>query len=147
MKPIAGIDDSFHECAHAAAELAKLGFSCVEFSNAIDFLGAVEKNNPFLPVFTDDRMPIMSGFQFCSHFTQHETGKHCPVILMLSSQAKPDQYFALRKGASGWVPKPIHAKALAKTIEAIPLLFSALEQRTIDLAASSAPRSTEIKRL
>jgi CheY-like chemotaxis protein len=69
----------------------------------------------------DVQMPEMDGYETTARIRQHEraTGVHVPIIAMTAHAMKGDRERCLEAGMDGYLTKPIHAKALYETVEAI----------------------------
>ena len=51
-------------------------------------------------------LPGRSGFQVCRAMRTHARVQHLPIVLISSLDRDSDRYWALRQGATEFVPKP-----------------------------------------
>ena len=71
-------------------------------------------------------LPGRSGFQICRAIRTHARVNHVPVVLISSLDRDSDRYWALRQGATEFVPKPLDLDVLREKVR------SCLEDRAPD---------------
>lgn len=89
---------------------------------AIDFLlGSAtpsESTRSALPrlLLLDLHMPRLDGFQVLERLRADERTRHLPVVIYSSSDQESDKLEAYRRGANGYVQKPMGFKDACETI-------------------------------
>jgi CheY-like chemotaxis protein/HPt (histidine-containing phosphotransfer) domain-containing protein len=70
-------------------------------------------------VLMDIQMPILDGFEATQRIRSRErqTGRHIPIIAMTANASENDRSRCLRGGMDDYLPKPISADDLAKTLD------------------------------
>lgn len=70
-------------------------------------------------VLMDIQMPILDGFEATQRIRARErqTGRHIPIIAMTANASENDRSRCLRGGMDDYLPKPISADDLAKTLD------------------------------
>ncbi len=115
-------EDDFVNQVLAIGLLEKRGHTVVLAKTGKAAVEAVEAQS-FDLVLMDVHMPEMDGVEATLAIRQKEksTGRHLPIFAMTASARKCDQDRCLRSGMDGYVAKPISAKELFATIEAVPV--------------------------
>ncbi|MGA1875960.1 MAG: diguanylate cyclase domain-containing protein [bacterium] len=62
-------------------------------------------------IIADDTLAYVNGYQFC-RFVRYGLHLATPLILLISSQQKPDQYWGTSCGADYCLPKPVNTQAI-----------------------------------
>lgn len=70
-------------------------------------------------ILSDLKMPQMDGLQFLSWIREHPQTKAPPVVVLTSSTAQSDVDEAFRRGAAGYMVKPIEIRELDRIVQAI----------------------------
>ncbi len=92
----------------SVAEDGQLALACLE-------------HETFDVILMDVQMPVMDGLEATREIRQRErrTGGHTPIIAMTAHALKGDQERCLEAGMDGYLAKPVRAKDLYETIEAV----------------------------
>jgi two-component system response regulator FixJ len=115
------IDDDPQVLDSTAFLLSTLGYECMTFSAADEFLGRAA-NLPSGCVLTDLRMPVTDGFELASRVG--ELGLDWPFVMMTSDHSADVARRAARHGIATVLPKPVQAEAMAGALTAA---FNALD--------------------
>jgi chemotaxis family two-component system response regulator PixH len=67
-------------------------------------------------VVIDVVLPGRSGFQLCRAVRAHARVQHIPIVLLSSLDRDSDRYWALRQGATEFLPKPLDLDALREKV-------------------------------
>jgi signal transduction histidine kinase/DNA-binding response OmpR family regulator len=113
-------EDSLVNQKLASAVLEKRGHEVTVVNNGREALAAL-KSQRFDLVLMDVQMPEMDGFEATRNIRENEkdTGQHVPIIAMTAHALKGDRERCLGAGMDDYVAKPIHAKNLFQTMEAL----------------------------
>jgi len=105
--------------------LEKRGHRVVGVHDGLEALTALEKTGfeGFDLVLMDVQMPRMDGFDATAGIRAKERayGKHLPIVAMTAHALKGDRERCLAAGMDAYISKPINAKELSETIEALAL--------------------------
>jgi PAS domain S-box-containing protein len=98
--------------------LEQRGHQVTVASNGQEALAAFHRAS-FDVVLMDVQMPVMDGFEATRLIRQQErtTGRHTPIVAMTARAMKGDRESCLDAGMDGYIPKPIRAKDLYRTVE------------------------------
>ena len=104
----------------ASRLIEKRGHTVVVAENGHQALAELAKQE-FDLVVMDVSMPEMDGFEAAAAIRAGEkaTGEHIPIIALTAHAMKGDREKCLAAGMDGYVSKPIDAKELFETIEAL----------------------------
>jgi two-component system sensor histidine kinase/response regulator len=82
---------------------------------------ALFDSEQFDVVLMDVQMPAMDGFEATAIIREKEknSGAHIPIVAMTAHAMKGDRERCLQAGMDGYIAKPIRAKDLYETVEAI----------------------------
>jgi signal transduction histidine kinase/DNA-binding NarL/FixJ family response regulator len=96
------------------------GHEVAVVGNGRDVLEAVD-NGTFDVVLMDVQMPGMDGYAVTAAIREKEDkrGGHIPIIAMTAAAMKGDREKCLDAGMDGYLPKPIHAELLYKTLNEV----------------------------
>ena len=111
--------------------LRKLGIEVELAENGRQALEAL-KQEDFDVVLMDIQMPIMDGYLATAEIRRREASspRHTPIIAMTAHAMKGDRERCLEAGMDGYVAKPIRAKELLQTIDAV-----------LELSAGDSPKN------
>jgi CheY-like chemotaxis protein len=100
--------------------LGQLGHSGVMVGNGEHALRALAAQR-FDLVLMDDHMPVMTGMQALKALRAGEpqAGPRTPVIVVTANDMAGDREDYLRRGASGYLAKPVRAEALQAEIDRV----------------------------
>jgi CheY-like chemotaxis protein len=100
--------------------LGQLGHSGVMVGNGEQALRALAAQR-FDMVLMDDHMPVMTGMQALKALraSEPQARPRTPVIVVTANDMAGDREDYLRRGASGYLAKPVRAEALQAEIERV----------------------------
>ena len=100
--------------------MEKRGYSVVVAGNGREALQAMERQS-FDLLITDVSMPEMDGLEMAAALRALEraTGAHLPIIAMTAHTMQGDRERCLAAGMDAYVAKPLRAKELFATIQAL----------------------------
>jgi len=104
----------------AVGILQKYGFTVVVANHGREALAAIETQHVDC-VLMDVQMPEMDGLEATAAIRakEKESGSHLPIIAMTAHAMKGDRERCLEAGMDAYVAKPIRAKELIETIDAV----------------------------
>ena len=104
----------------AVGLLQRQGHTVVVANHGREALAAME-SHAFDLVLMDVQMPEMDGLEAAGAIRAKEkqTGKHVPIIAMTAHAMKGDRQRCLQAGMDEYISKPIRAKRLFQTIQAV----------------------------
>lgn len=140
------VEDSLFNQKLAVGLLEKRGHRVTVANNGIEGLETLSRAK-FDLVLMDIQMPEMDGLEATRRIRDDErkTGRHVPVIAMTAQAMIGDRERCLESGMDAYVVKPIHAKQLYETIDAVtldqpapeePLREVVIEMHRVDLATA-----------
>ncbi|MGP1384236.1 MAG: MASE1 domain-containing protein [Thainema sp.] len=109
------IDDRWENRTVVQNLLEPLQFVIIEAKNGQEGLEQLRTEHPNL-VITDLAMPVMDGYQFLKKLRSDERLKSTKVIVSSASVSHADQQMALDAGGDAFLPKPVDAGTLFKTL-------------------------------
>ena len=86
--------------------LQQAGLAIIEARNGSEALELFEQQQPDL-ILLDVKMPIMDGYQVCSHIRQSETGSETPIIMITGLEDDDSIEKAYQVGATDFITKPV----------------------------------------
>ena len=100
--------------------LGQRGHNVTVANNGQEALDILD-NRSFDVVLMDVQMPTMDGFEATSIIREREkkSGVHIPIIAMTAHAMKGDRERCLEAGMDGYIAKPIRAKDLYETVDAM----------------------------
>lgn len=107
------IDDSPQICREMEQMLHRLGYRCRCISDPIQALPILvqEQSEPVL-LLIDLVMPVMNGYELCSHLRRVSQFTHTPIALMTGSKSIVDYVRAKMVGANELLIKPVEHQQL-----------------------------------
>ncbi|NEO86424.1 MAG: response regulator [Spirulina sp. SIO3F2] len=107
------IDDSVQMCGQIELMLQRLGYRCLCISDPVQALPQLmqQESAPVL-VLIDLVMPVMNGYELCSHLRRVAAFAETPVALMTGSKSIVDYVRAKMVGANDLLLKPLEPKHL-----------------------------------
>ena len=140
------VEDSLFNQKLAVGLLEKRGHRVTVANNGLEGVNAVT-HGQFDLVLMDIQMPEMDGLEATQRIRELEqrTHRHTPIVAMTAQAMIGDRERCLQAGMDAYVVKPIHAKQLYETIDAIltdnpapdePVRPVSVETRRIDLGSA-----------
>jgi chemotaxis family two-component system response regulator PixG len=105
------IDDSPQVCYNLEQILTKLGFRSLCISDPVQALPTLMQHQPDL-LLIDLVMPVMNGYELCSHLRRVPSLQNVPVVLMTGSKSIVDYVRAKMVGANELLLKPLKAEGI-----------------------------------
>lgn len=114
------VEDSLFNQKLAVGLLEKRGHRVTVANNGVEGLETLSRRR-FELVLMDIQMPEMDGLEATRRIRDEErkTGLHVPIIAMTAQAMIGDRERCLESGMDAYVVKPIHAKQLYETIDAV----------------------------
>lgn len=110
------VDDNPTVTRYVANVLTPLGYQVETAQNGIQGLAQVMNQQVDL-IFLDLVMPRMNGYQFCQALEQKKLAENAPIILLTSAREKVAQRVKKTTRAADFMPKPVKADQLQKTVQ------------------------------
>lgn len=107
------IDDSVQMCSQMELMLQRLGYRCLCISDPVQALPLLmqQESTPAL-LLIDLVMPVMNGYELCSHLRRVAAFAETPIALMTGSKSIVDYVRAKMVGANDLLLKPLEPKHL-----------------------------------
>lgn len=119
--------------------LRMLGIATVHAPGGREALEILDRDGAPDLIVLDIQMPVMDGWETLNRIRASATVGHVPVILCTVSGAPEDILRAWELGCDAYVAKPVDARALMETAQAL-LTRSAMERRQIRATETLAAR-------
>ncbi|MEM9544207.1 MAG: response regulator [Cyanobacteria bacterium P01_E01_bin.42] len=113
---VACVDDSAQACYHMEELLEQLGYRCISVSDPVKALPELMQHKPDL-ILMDLVMPVMNGYELCSHLRRVPSLQETPTILMTGSKGLVDRVRGKMVGANDLLLKPIEREQLRELLE------------------------------
>ncbi|MBP0016946.1 MAG: response regulator [Cyanobacteria bacterium SBLK] len=113
---VACVDDSAQTCYRVEELLEQLGYRCMSISDPVRALPELMQYTPDL-ILMDLVMPVMNGYELCSHLRRVPSLQETPTILMTGSKGLVDRVRGKMVGANDLLLKPIEREQLRKLLE------------------------------
>ena len=105
------------EMARVQAALEADGHKVSTMTDGAEAERRIVEERPDVAVL-DVVLPGRSGFQICRTIRGHARVQHVPIVLVSSLDRDSDRYWALRQGATEFVPKPLDVEAVRDKVRA-----------------------------
>ena len=112
------IDDSPTDTEAASSVLKEAGFDVVSVLSSSAADSFLKNELPDL-ILMDVNMPGTSGFQLTKRYTQSESTKSVPIIILSGKAAEVDVMWGLKNGAKEYCIKPVDGKELISKINSV----------------------------
>ena len=140
------VEDSLFNQKLAVGLLEKRGHRVTVANNGLEGIAALARGR-FDLVLMDIQMPELDGLEATQRIREQErqTHQHIPIVAMTAQAMIGDRDRCLQAGMDAYLVKPIHAKQLYETIDAIltdlpapdePLRTISVETHRIDLGSA-----------
>ena len=91
-------------------------YQILEAGNGQEALEMALRHVPTM-IISDVMMPVMDGFQLCSHLKADDRTNHIPVILLTAKSAIEPRIKGIQAGADAYLSKPFHLRHLQVRIQ------------------------------
>ena len=98
--------------------LQTTGFDAIGFSNADDFMAAVNREKPEL-ILLDIMLPKENGFSILKRLKANEVTKDIPVIMVSAKGTEFDKVTGLNLGADDYISKPFGMMEFVARVRAV----------------------------
>ncbi|MEM7725938.1 MAG: CHASE2 domain-containing protein [Cyanobacteria bacterium P01_A01_bin.45] len=112
------IDDDKNHCSVLSDLLQTISFHTIEANDGLEGLKLALENNPDV-ILLDLAMPNMDGFELMIKLQANPQTSSIPVIVSSASVFDVDRQRSLQAGAKSFLPKPLQAEELIKTLGSI----------------------------
>ena len=148
------VDDKWENRSVIANLLSPIGFEMIEATNGEEGLHKVLESQPDI-IITDLLMPKLDGYGLIKQLRESEkfnNVKNIPIIVSSASVFEADRHRSLEVGGNDFLPKPIQAIDLFKTLQKHLNLTWIYEEKIIvsqqqDKTDIIVPPATEIENL
>ncbi len=103
---IACVDDSPLICQNLENIITEAGYRFLGVQESLKAVPILLKNKPDL-IFLDLIMPVINGYELCSHLRKVPTFKDTPIIILTGKDGLVDRMRAKMIGSSDFLSKPI----------------------------------------
>jgi len=131
-KPILVVDDDIVDAMTVQRAFKKLKIKNTVYhfgkgEEALDFLHEQKAELPKL-ILLDLNMQGMHGIEFLEHIKNNIDFKHIPVIILTTSDEKKDRMQTYRRGAAGYLVKPVRFETFVKMLKTVINYWSLSKQ-------------------
>lgn len=113
---VACVDDSPQVCYRMEELLEQLGYRCVSMSDPVQALPELMQHKPDL-ILMDLVMPVMNGYELCSHLRRVPSLQDTPTVLMTGTKNIVDRVRGKMVGANDLLLKPIEQEQLKELLK------------------------------
>lgn len=113
---VACVDDSTQACYQMEELLEQLGYRCISISDPVQALPELMQHKPDL-ILMDLVMPVMNGYELCSHLRRVPSLQETPTVLMTGSKSIVDRVRGKMVGANDLLLKPIEREQLRELLD------------------------------
>jgi two-component system chemotaxis response regulator CheY len=119
MQRVLIIDDSSATRAYVRAALEEMtGMQVSEAASGFDALRILPRER-FDLLLVDINMPNINGLELISFIRRSETHRDTPLLIISTEASERDRQRAMTLGATGFLPKPFTAEALADAVRGL----------------------------
>jgi CheY-like chemotaxis protein len=129
------IDDSNTQCLFMRQALQSAGYQVLVANDGQEGLRIMKLESPQCLVL-DIVLPGMSGFELCRYIRAQEAWHTLPIIMVSTKNSSSDRFWAMRQGATQYLPKPFKQEELIKTV--MEVLLEAAPDGPSPLRSSSS---------
>lgn len=105
------VDDSKTVLASLNKMMLRLGFGCLTAASALEGIECAKTHRPDL-ILMDIVMPEINGFEATRMLRNIPQTAHIPIIIISGTKLQTEQFWGLKIGANGFLPKPLDQHAL-----------------------------------
>ncbi|MEA5470338.1 response regulator [Spirulina sp. 06S082] len=113
---VACVDDSPHVCFQMEELLEHLGYRCLSINDPVQALPELMQHKPDF-ILMDLVMPVMNGYELCSHLRRVPSLQETPTVLMTGSNNIVDRVRGKMVGANDLLLKPIEREQLKELLK------------------------------
>ena len=121
--------------------LQTTGFDAIGFSNADDFMAAVDREKPEL-ILLDIMLPKENGFSILKRLKASEITENIPVIMVSAKGTEFDKVTGLNLGADDYISKPFGMMEFVARVRAV-LRRGGLKEKSCNLSYKNLIIKTE----
>lgn len=112
------VEDSTTDREIMSRHLQQLGFSVVIAKNSEEAQSKLQLQKPNL-IILDVILPGQSGFELCREIKSDPDTSGIPVVICSTKDTDVDKLWGSMLGADAYLPKPVQANELVKTIKQV----------------------------
>ncbi|WP_017303890.1 response regulator [Spirulina subsalsa] len=109
------VDDSANICHETEKYLTQLGYQCICIQDSTQALPILLQHKPDL-ILLDLVMPVVNGYELCTHLRRVPHFKSIPVVLMTGNKSIIDRIRAKQVGATEIILKTTEKAVLAQAV-------------------------------
>lgn len=109
------IDDSNTQCLFMRQALQSAGYQVLVANDGQEGLRIMKLESPQCLVL-DIVLPGMSGFELCRYIRAQDGWHNLPIIMVSTKNSSSDRFWAMRQGATQYLPKPFKKEELIKVV-------------------------------
>ncbi len=116
--PLLIVDDDEHHCKMLASLLESAGFEVLSAQDGVEGFKLAVAHQP-QAILLDLAMPNMDGFELMIQLQSHPNTRHIAIVVSSASVFESDRQRSFEAGAKFFLPKPLQANELFKTLETL----------------------------
>lgn len=115
MSTVLLVEDSTTDMEIMSRYLQQLGFSVIIAKSSEEAQTKLELHKPNL-IILDVILPGQSGFELCREIKTNPDTSQIPVVICSTKDTDVDKLWGSMLGADAYLPKPVQANELVRTI-------------------------------
>jgi chemotaxis family two-component system response regulator PixG len=112
---VACVDDSSHICQILEEVVTRNGIRFLKIEDPVEALPLLIQNKPDF-IFLDLIMPVINGYELCSHLRRSNVFSQTPVVMLTASDGAFDKVRSKLFGATNFINKPIDENTVINII-------------------------------
>ncbi len=109
------VDDSLLVCQNLESIVAKAGYNFLGIQDPTRAVMVFLKNKPDF-IFLDLIMPVVNGYELCSHLRRVPIFKDIPIVILTGKDGLVDRMRAKMIGSTDFISKPVDEKLVIEMI-------------------------------